>query len=75
MHNCNEQKGAQRRFNRIYNQLNQFDNNTQKFLKNINKFSKTIEYDKNPNIPRTNNNRRIFKNKSTKAHEKEYMEL
>ena len=37
MHDCNEQKGAIRRFNTIYNQLNQFDDDTQKFLKNLNK--------------------------------------
>ena len=56
MHDCDEQKGAIRRFNTIYNQLNQFDDDTQKFLKNLNKkFDKTIEYYKNPDIPRTNN--------------------
>ncbi len=37
MHDCDEQKGAIRRFNTIYNQLNQFDDDTQKFLKNLNK--------------------------------------
>ena len=41
MHDCNEQKGAIRRFNTIYNQLNQFDDNTQKFLKNLNKKNST----------------------------------
>lgn len=56
IHDCDEEKGAIRRFNTIYNQLNQFDEDTQKFLKNLNKkFDKTIEYYKNPDIPRTNN--------------------
>ena len=49
-------KAAIRRFRTIYHQLDQFDDNTQKFLKNLNKkFDKTIEYHKNPQIPRTNN--------------------
>ena len=49
-------QGAQRRFNTIYNQLNEFDTDTQKFLKNLKKkFQKTITYYKNELIPRTNN--------------------
>ena len=49
-------KAAIRRFRTIYHQLDQFDDNTQKYLKNLNKkFDKTIEYHKNPQIPRTNN--------------------
>ena len=56
MHDVDDQKGAKRRFNTLYNQLDQFDEDTQKFLKNLNKkFDKTIEYYKNPDIPRTNN--------------------
>ena len=40
----------------IYNQLDQFDEDTQKFLKNINKkFDRTTTYFRNPQIPRTNN--------------------
>ena len=50
------EKGAIRRFKTIYNQLDEFDENTQKFLKNLDKkFDKTTEYYKNPQIPRTNN--------------------
>jgi hypothetical protein len=49
-------KAAIRRFRTIYHQIDQFDDNTQKYLKNLNnKFDKTIEYYKNPQIPRTNN--------------------
>ena len=49
-------KDAKRRFNTIYNQLDQFDEDTQKFLKNLNKkFDKTITYFRDPQIPRTNN--------------------
>ena len=49
-------KAAIRRFKTIYHQIDQFDDNTQKYLKNLNnKFDKTIEYNKNPQIPRTNN--------------------
>lgn len=56
IHDIDEEKGAIRRFNTMYNQLNQFDEETQIFLKNLNKkFDKTIEYYKNPDIPRTNN--------------------
>ena len=56
MHDVDDQKGAKRRFNTLYNPLDQFDEDTQKFLKNLNKkFDKTIEYYKNPDIPRTNN--------------------
>ena len=50
------QEAALRRFNTIYHQLDQFDDDTQKFLKNLNKkFDKTTEYYKNTQIPRTNN--------------------
>ena len=56
IHDIDEEKGVIRRFNTMYNQLNQFDEETQIFLKNLKKkFDKTIEYYKNPDIPRTNN--------------------
>lgn len=57
IYDTDTQKAAIRRFRTIYHQLDQFDDNTQKYLKNINKkFDKTtIEYHKNPQIPRTNN--------------------
>ena len=56
IYDTDTQKAAIRRFRTIYHQLDQFDDNTQKFLKNLNKkFDKTIEYHKNPQIPRTNN--------------------
>ena len=45
MHDVDDQKGAKRRFNTLYNQLDQFDEDTQKFLKNINK-----KFDKNNRI-------------------------
>ena len=35
--NVNSQKEANRRFNTIHNQINEFDEDTQKFLKNLNK--------------------------------------
>lgn len=50
------EKAAFRRFKTIYNQLNQFDDNTQKYLKNLlKKFNKTTTYLKNDLIPKTNN--------------------
>ena len=56
IYDTDTQKAAIRRFRTIYHQLDQFDDNTQKYLKNLNKkFDKTIEYHKNPQIPRTNN--------------------
>ena len=56
IYDTDNEKAAKRRFKTIYHQLDQFDDNTQKFLKNLNKkFDKTIEYHKNPQIPRTNN--------------------
>ena len=56
IYDTDNEKAAKRRFKTIYHQLNQFDDNTQKYLKNLNKkFDKTLEYYKNPQIPRTNN--------------------
>ena len=56
IYDTDTEKGAIRRFNTIYHQLEEFDDNTQKFLKNLDKkFDKTTEYYKNPQIPRTNN--------------------
>ena len=56
IYDTDTQKAAKRRFKTIYHQLDQFDDNTQKYLKNLNKkFDKTLEYYKNPQIPRTNN--------------------
>ena len=56
IYDVDTQKDATRRFNTIYNQLDQFDENTQKFLKNLDKkFDKTTTYFKNELIPRTNN--------------------
>ena len=56
IYDTDNEKTAKRRFKTIYHQLNQFDDNTQKYLKNLNKkFDKTLEYYKNPQIPRTNN--------------------
>ena len=56
IYGTDNEKAAKRRFKTIYHQLNQFDDNTQKYLKNLNKkFDKTLEYYKNPQIPRTNN--------------------
>ena len=56
IYDVDSQKDAKRRFNTIYNQLDQFDEDTQKFLKNLNKkFDRTTTYFRNPQIPRTNN--------------------
>ena len=56
IYDVNTQKDAERRFHTIYNQLNQFDEDTQKFLKNLDKkFDKSTTYFKNELIPRTNN--------------------
>ena len=56
IHDISEPKGAIRRFNTIYNQKDEFDEDTQRFLKNLDKkFQKTITYYDDPNIPRTNN--------------------
>ena len=56
IHDITEPKGAIRRFNTIYNQKDEFDEDTQRFLKNLDKkFQKTITYYDDPNIPRTNN--------------------
>ena len=56
IYNVNSQKDANRRFNTIHNQINEFDEDTQKFLKNLDKkFDKTTTYFRDPQIPRTNN--------------------
>ena len=56
IYDVDSQKDAKRRFNTIYNQLEQFDEDTQKFLKNLNKkFDRTTTYFRDPQIPRTNN--------------------
>ena len=56
IYDTDNEKAAKRRFKLIYHQLDQFDDNTQKYLKNLSKkFDKTLEYYKNPQIPRTNN--------------------
>ena len=56
IYNVNSQKEANRRFNTIHNQINEFDEDTQKFLKNLNKkFDKTTTHFRDPQIPRTNN--------------------
>ena len=39
IYNVNSQKEANRRFNTIHNQINEFDEDTQKFLKNLDKNS------------------------------------
>ena len=54
IYNVNSQKEANRRFNTIQNQINEFDEDTQKFLKNLNKkFDKTTTYFRDP--PNTKN--------------------
>ena len=56
IYNVDSQKEANRRFNTIHNQINQFDEDTQKFLKNLDKkFDRTTTYFRNSQIPRTNN--------------------
>lgn len=56
IYDVDSQKDAKRRFNTIYNQLEQFDEDTQKFLKNLNKkFDRTTTYFRDPQIPRINN--------------------
>ncbi len=56
IHDITESRGAIRRFNTIYNQKDEFDEDTQRYLKNLHKkFQKTITYYDDPNIPRTNN--------------------
>ena len=56
IHDISEPKGAIRRFNTIYNQEDEFDEDTQRYLKNLDKkFQKTITYYDDPHIPRTNN--------------------
>ena len=56
IYDVDSQKEANRRFNTIHNQINQFDEDTQKFLKNLDKkFDRTTTYFRNSQIPRTNN--------------------
>ena len=56
IYDVDSQKDADRRFNTLHNQINQFDEDTQKFLKNLNKkFDRTTTYFRDPQIPRTNN--------------------
>ena len=56
IYDVDSQKDADRRFNTLHNQINQFDEDTQKFLKNLNKkFDRTTTYFRDSQIPRTNN--------------------
>ena len=56
IYDVDSQKEANRRFNTIHNQINQFDEDTQKFIKNLDKkFDRTTTYFRNSQIPRTNN--------------------
>ena len=74
IYDTDTQKAAIRRFRTIYHQLDQFDDNTQKYLKNLNKkFDKTIEYHKNPQIPRTNNKIEGYFKITLPRHKKEYI--
>lgn len=72
IYDVDTQKGANRRFNTIYNQLNQFNEDTQKFLKNLNKKIRQNHHilQKRTNTSNKQQNRRILQNNPTTTHEK-----